>query len=108
MTAPHRRTHMTSVHAGCTALAAWLAVVLVGVAWLPAAAQAKGRGGHLIHRIFPGTFAAGSGSAERLERDRACRMAWQSSLTPERPSYSTYADYRKGHCARPHRPARVA
>ncbi len=74
----------------------------------PGAAQAKGgRGGHLIHRIFPGTFAAGEGKPASMERDRACRMAWQSSLTPEKPSYTPYGTYKKAHCARAPRHAKL-
>jgi hypothetical protein len=63
-------------------------------------AAARGSGGHGIHRIFPGTYAAGAGSAARIERARACRVAWQASLTPERPSYVPYASFRRAHCAK--------
>jgi hypothetical protein len=85
-----------------------VAILVASAAW-PGAAEARGgRGGHLIHRIFPGTFAAGDGKPASMEKDRACRMAWQASLTPERPSYTPYASYKKAHCARsPHR-AKVA
>jgi hypothetical protein len=76
---------------------------------LPDVAEAKGgRGGHLIHRIFPGTYAAGEGKPARLAKDRTCRMAWQSSLTPEKPSYTSYASYRQSHCARASRHTKVA
>jgi hypothetical protein len=75
-------------------------LALAAAVSLPASAEARGgRGGHLIHRIFPGTFAAGEGKQARTEKDKACRMAWQASLTPERPSYTPYPAFRKAHCA---------
>ncbi|MFO1150464.1 MAG: hypothetical protein U1E62_18955 [Alsobacter sp.] len=81
------------------AVGAALGLALAVTLAVPATAEAKGRGGHLIHRIFPGTFAAGEGKPARLAKARICRTAWQASLTPERPSYIPYASFRKAHCA---------
>jgi hypothetical protein len=86
-----------------------LLLALAAAVCLPAAADARGgRGGHLIHRIFPGTFAAGDGKQARMEKDKACRMAWQASLTPERSSYTPYPAFRRAHCAHPAQKPRTA